>query len=592
MSLFNPIQYTSRTFESILQDINNDSELVDKPNWWKRGISGVGDVASMWNNATANNLLLSTSFTRRNVQLLLELIDYTMAAQATSSGTLIFYIDGGASFPFTVAQTDLVGLTAGTTTVSAKRFEARGSQNVTLVTENVAAASVNIGTDALTVTRDFTTGEKIRVSTSGTLPSPLTIDTDYYVIRVSATEIKLATTLANALAGTQIDVTTQGTGTHTVDLYSVQVTCYQQLTRDSVEVGDSDGATSWQEFDLPDVDILQDTLIITINAVTWTRVTTFVDSTSTDKHYRLFFNTDNTSTIQFGDGTYGEIPPAFAVQAEYATGGGSESNVSAINSINVYGGSDSNIESVANVAAFTGGAAPQSIAEAKVLGPLLLKARDRFITGDDGESLSLAFGGIAISKVIENAFGVLSARVLNIANGGGTLSSAIKASLQQYLIDRTVLESIDVRVEDPTITPINVTASAKVLSGYTWSGQVENWYRLAWKLFFSEAGKEILEDYNSNGIDSARALINTVFSESFNSSNNTQIQTLIEAWNGGNLSPRDIGENDIQESDASAFVAAYTEGVDYISITAPTFPISIAEDEITTPGTLSLSEIP
>ena len=55
MAIFNPISYTSRTFESILQDINDDDELIDKPNWFKRLIAGVGDVVSMWNNAAANN---------------------------------------------------------------------------------------------------------------------------------------------------------------------------------------------------------------------------------------------------------------------------------------------------------------------------------------------------------------------------------------------------------------------------------------------------------------------------------------------------------------------------------------------------------
>ena len=43
----NPIQYTSRTFQTILADINSDKELADKPEWFKRMIAGVGDVMSM-----------------------------------------------------------------------------------------------------------------------------------------------------------------------------------------------------------------------------------------------------------------------------------------------------------------------------------------------------------------------------------------------------------------------------------------------------------------------------------------------------------------------------------------------------------------
>lgn len=61
----NPIKYTSKDFDTILNDINNDPELADKPNWFKRAIAGIGDTISLWNDALANNLLLRTAFTRK-----------------------------------------------------------------------------------------------------------------------------------------------------------------------------------------------------------------------------------------------------------------------------------------------------------------------------------------------------------------------------------------------------------------------------------------------------------------------------------------------------------------------------------------------
>jgi len=589
MALFNPIQYTSRTFEAILQDINNDSQLVDTPNWWKRMIAGIGDVISMWNNATANNTLLDTSFTRRNVQLLLELIDYFLLPQSTASGTLLFFLNGAVVFPVTIQKENLVALTPGSTSVSSKRFEARANATITAVNETFTA---NAGNDQLIVARVYTTGEKVRFTTTNTLPAPLAISTDYYVIYVDATHIRIAESLALAIAGTYIDITTVGVGVHTIHLFSAQITCYQQQAKDAVIIGESDGVTEWQEYDLGDFDILSDTLQITINSITWTKVSTFVDSISTDTHYRLYYNNDNSAVVQFGNGTYGLIPPAFDIYAEYATGGGADSNITAVNRVNIYGGSDSNVTGVTNPAALTGGADPQSIQEAKILGPLLLKTRDRFVTTTDGETLAIAYGGISQAKVVKNFYGVLSAKVITIANGGGNPDGATKTALQAYLIDRTSLESIDVRVQDTTITSINVTSAAKVSSGYAWTGQVEDWFRLGWKLFFNEAGQEIYNDYISNGVDSARALINTIFSESYGTSDNTQIQTFLDAWSGSNLLPRAIGEDDIQESDAFAFVAAYTTGVDYITITAPIYPIAIADDEITTDGVLTLTEIP
>jgi len=84
-----------------------------------------------------------------------------------------------------------------------------------------SAADIDIGTDEITVNLDIPTGEEIRFTTDNTLPPPLVAGTTYYAIRVNATTIMVATTLANAEAGTQIDITGVGAGTQTVTIYLV-----------------------------------------------------------------------------------------------------------------------------------------------------------------------------------------------------------------------------------------------------------------------------------------------------------------------------------------------------------------------------------
>lgn len=69
----------------------------------------------------------------------------------------------------------------------------------------------------MTTTANYATGIPFTVTTTGTLPDPLVIDTVYYAINISATTIKVATTYANALTGTAIDLTTNGTPTNTID---------------------------------------------------------------------------------------------------------------------------------------------------------------------------------------------------------------------------------------------------------------------------------------------------------------------------------------------------------------------------------------
>lgn len=85
--------------------------------------------------------------------------------------------------------------------------------------ESVAAAAVTVAADTITVQSNvdrWITGMKVRATTTGTLPTGLALATDYFVIRASSTTIKLATNLTNAHAGIAIDITGQGTGTHTL----------------------------------------------------------------------------------------------------------------------------------------------------------------------------------------------------------------------------------------------------------------------------------------------------------------------------------------------------------------------------------------
>lgn len=81
-----------------------------------------------------------------------------------------------------------------------------------------ADASTDVITWTSTTNRpsNILTGTRVRLTTTTTLPAGLSLATDYYVIKVSDTTCKLATSYANAVAGTAIDITDAGTGTHTM----------------------------------------------------------------------------------------------------------------------------------------------------------------------------------------------------------------------------------------------------------------------------------------------------------------------------------------------------------------------------------------
>ena len=91
--------------------------------------------------------------------------------------------------------------------------------SVTLAAGNVTITAVANATDTFTAAaHGMPTGYgPVRLSNSGGgLPAGSAVDTDYWIIKVTDDTFKLATSKANALASTALNITTDGTGTHTV----------------------------------------------------------------------------------------------------------------------------------------------------------------------------------------------------------------------------------------------------------------------------------------------------------------------------------------------------------------------------------------
>lgn len=78
-----------------------------------------------------------------------------------------------------------------------------------------AEADVNVGADTVTVaSHNLATGYgPLQLTTAGTLPAGLSPLTNYWIIRVNANTLQFAASLADALAGTPVPITDDGTGT-------------------------------------------------------------------------------------------------------------------------------------------------------------------------------------------------------------------------------------------------------------------------------------------------------------------------------------------------------------------------------------------
>ena len=114
--------------------------------------------------------------------------------------------------PNVMMLVDLVGFYRVTTTTTIT------SQAMTNTLSAFSTFTADAGTDVITHSNiNLFPYTRVQVSTTTTLPAGLAAATDYYVIKVTDTTAKLATSYANAVAGTPIDITSAGTGTHTIN---------------------------------------------------------------------------------------------------------------------------------------------------------------------------------------------------------------------------------------------------------------------------------------------------------------------------------------------------------------------------------------
>lgn len=109
----------------------------------------------------------------------------------------------------------------------------------------IATANINTTTDQFFKTsHGLVTGMKVRATTAGTLAVPLVVSTDYFVIAIDADYFQLAASLADALAGTEIDITDVGVTSTTLTPVALACSVTFQKSNDGVNFIDIQTATT------------------------------------------------------------------------------------------------------------------------------------------------------------------------------------------------------------------------------------------------------------------------------------------------------------------------------------------------------------
>lgn len=141
---------------------------------------------------------------------------------------------------------------------------------------------------------------------------------------------------------------------------------------------------------------------ISIGGSSWERVTNFLDSGSSDKHYRVDLSEDSKGRLQaeivFGDGVNGALPsPGQTVTITYKTGGGATGNTPAGTITKPVSFSAA---TVTNEAAAQGGADRMSHEQAKASIPLGISTNKRSVGREDFSIHAEQVGGVLRASVL------------------------------------------------------------------------------------------------------------------------------------------------------------------------------------------------
>jgi hypothetical protein len=191
---------------------------------------------------------------------------------------------------------------------------------------------------------------------------------------------------------------------------------------------------------------------------------TLAFSRTADADYAIETDEADVTTVIFGDGQYGQIPPTgMRIIARYRTGGGTAGNVGAGQITVVSNAPRLQLlgAKVVNRAPASGGAERESIEQAIKFAPLAFNSMQRAVTAEDYVALARLFPGV--SKARAEATSWNNIRLFIAPTGSGEPPSDIlRRDLLAYFEDKRMLTTF-IQIEGPDYVSINVTADVEAL---------------------------------------------------------------------------------------------------------------------------------
>jgi Baseplate J-like protein len=251
---------------------------------------------------------------------------------------------------------------------------------------------------------------------------------------------------------------------------TISATAIQGQTVANEAVGPSDG-TADQTYVLANQPVIDGSISVTINNTAYSYVQYLLEYAGTDPVFSTSTDANGLTSVVFGDGVSGRIPPTnSSVLVSYRYGGGSYGNVNAgtvTNFVTPIAG-----VTVSNSNPATGGADAESTDSIRVNAPLAASAVNRAVTLGDYAALATQVSGVAKASAAGSVFSNINLYIAPYGDpgvdGSGNLSTVfnnLALNLNTFFSGK-IPPNTSLTLLPPTFVGVNLTVIITALPQY------------------------------------------------------------------------------------------------------------------------------
>lgn len=233
-----------------------------------------------------------------------------------------------------------------------------------------------------------------------------------------------------------------------------------------------------QEYNINDTAVENTHVIVTVGNEVWTQVDSFIDSTTTSKHFIIRPELDGTITIVFGNNIFGKAPDVSSlIQIEYVKSNGSLGNIYTLGSVTTVNtiiyDSDQTAQTVivTNTSTFLGGSDIETTDQIRYNAPRVFATGDRAVTKSDFIALLEDYPSVANVNVWGEAEetnpdedNYNRVKISLLLQNWILPDTNLKNTLSTYLYDKSLM-TVRYSFIDPTILYVIPVLTIKVAKG-------------------------------------------------------------------------------------------------------------------------------